>query len=78
MPLNAADVEFLKDMVPHHKLAVKMANRVIKKGQDMRVDALARGIRDGQTEEIEKMTAWLAEVGEKPNASVSDASMGNM
>jgi uncharacterized protein (DUF305 family) len=67
MTLNAADKKFLKEMVPHHKMAVTMANRVITDGQDMRVDALARAIRDGQTKEIAQMTAWLAEVGEKPN-----------
>lgn len=70
MPLNAADKKFLKEMVPHHKMAVKMADTVIKEGSDMRVDALARAISDGQAKEIEKMEGWLKEVGEKPYGSM--------
>lgn len=70
MPLNAADKKFLKEMVPHHKMAVKMAEVVIKEGSDMRVYALARKIRDGQAKEITEMTSWLTEVGEKPNGSM--------
>lgn len=70
MPLNAADKKFLKEMVPHHKMAVKMADAVIMEGSDMRVYALARAIRDGQAKEIEKMEGWLKEIGEKPNGSM--------
>lgn len=70
MPLNAADKKFLKEMVPHHKMAVKMADTVIKEGADMRVYALARAIRDGQAKEITQMEGWLKEVGEKPNGSM--------
>jgi uncharacterized protein (DUF305 family) len=72
MPLNSADKKFLKEMVPHHKIAVDMAKAVIKDGSDIRVYELARSIRDGQTKEIEKMTAWLADVGEKPNKTMKD------
>jgi len=68
--LNAADKKFLKEMIPHHKMAVKMAQTVIKEGLDIRVDTLARAIRDGQAKEIDKMEAWLKEVGEKPNDSM--------
>lgn len=47
-----------------------MADTVIKEGSDIRVDALARAIRDGQAKEIEKMEGWLKEVGEKPYGSM--------
>lgn len=63
--LNAADIAFLKAMVPHHRMAVEMAEKVIDRGLDMRVDALARKIREAQTMEIAKMTAWLTEAGQE-------------
>jgi uncharacterized protein (DUF305 family) len=68
MSLNEADKKFLKEMVPHHMKAVKMARIVILAGSDTRVNALARKVRDGQSKEIIQMTEWLAEVGEKPNS----------
>ncbi len=70
MPLNGADVKFLKGMIPHHKMAIEMAEIVIEFGADLRVDGLARAIRDGQTKEITQMEGFLKEVGENPNDSM--------
>ncbi len=70
MALNAADKKFLKEMIPHHKLAVKMAEIVMNNGTDAKVDLLAKGIIDGQSQEIKKMEKWLAEVGETPNSTM--------
>ena len=67
MPMNAADQKFLEEMIPHHKEAVRMANMVIKNGQDIRVDTLAKKIRDGQAKEITQMEGWLKEIGRLPN-----------
>lgn len=70
MALNAADKTFLKNMIPHHQNAVKMAEKVIKEGQDARVKELAKKIRDGQTKEIEEMKEWLTEAGESLKGSM--------
>jgi hypothetical protein len=69
--LNVADKKFLKEMIPHHEMAIKMAETVIAQGSDPRVDALAKKIHDGQAGEVKTMKAWLAGDGETPNAGMS-------
>lgn len=56
---NDADAEFVKAMIPHHQAAVKMAREVLKNGKNPDVKKLAKGIFNGQQDEIELMRKWL-------------------
>lgn len=56
---NDADAEFVKAMIPHHQAAVKMARDVLKDGKNAEVKKLAKGIFNGQQDEIEMMRQWL-------------------
>lgn len=49
------DVGFIDFFVPHHQMAIEMANMVIDRGRPGNVRDLARQIRDTQAEEITKM-----------------------
>lgn len=58
VPLTPADdVEFIDFFVPHHAMAVEMADHEIAHGADPEVIAVARMMRDAQSAEIELMTA---------------------
>jgi uncharacterized protein (DUF305 family) len=70
MPLNAADRKFLRLMIPHHKMAIRMADAVAADGSDSRVGMLARKIRTAQTNEIALMERMLKQAGEKSGGSM--------
>lgn len=57
MPLSKPDKAFLADMIPHHKAALVMANKVIKQSGsgDGTVLKLAKNIVSTQTAEIKQM-----------------------
>lgn len=67
-----ADVDFLRNMIPHHQGAVDMANVVLKYGTDAEVRMLAGDVVKAQETEIRWMKAWLLKHGPK-DASASDA-----
>jgi uncharacterized protein (DUF305 family) len=57
------DQAFLKDMIPHHMMAVMMSQQALARGlltEHPRVISLATEIRDAQHREISDMAAWLA------------------
>lgn len=64
---NAADVKFLKNMIPHHEAALDMAKAELSRGADSRAKELARNVLKTQAAEIKRMKAILAESGKKPN-----------
>jgi uncharacterized protein (DUF305 family) len=58
---NAADVEFVQSMIPHHEQAVMMATMAESAASDPKVKALAADIKAAQAPEIAQMRTWLAE-----------------
>jgi uncharacterized protein (DUF305 family) len=59
---NEADVAFAQGMIPHHELAIDMADIALDPsvGANGEVRDLATRIKDGQGPEIERMISWLA------------------
>lgn len=54
-----ADADFIRNMIPHHQMALDMAKDELKKGKDPAAREMARNIIDAQTKEISMMRAWL-------------------
>lgn len=70
---NKADIKFIQDMIPHHKMAVEMATKVLNSGKDEWVAKLARAIISAQNKEIEDMQKWLDD--NKPSGSGNGGGM---
>ena len=60
---DAADVEFVTAMVPHHAQALEMAELAPERAKDQRVRAMAERIAAGQGPEIATMQTWLEQRG---------------
>lgn len=56
---NAQDAKFIREMIPHHEMAIEMADKQIKKGKNSAAIDLAKSIKSAQEGEIETMRAWL-------------------
>ncbi|MCZ4121734.1 DUF305 domain-containing protein [Streptomyces sp. H39-S7] len=61
---NAADVDFAKQMIPHHRQAVAMADLAATRAVSTDVKALATKIKGAQDPEIRTMSSWLTSWGE--------------
>jgi uncharacterized protein (DUF305 family) len=75
---NAADVEFLTMMIPHHAQAVEMADLALTQATDPKLKALAPKIKAAQAPEIELMTGWLTGWGEPVPAAAGGHDMPGM
>lgn len=62
--MNQADIKFLKEMVMHHEIAIKMSENILKTGEDLRVKTMASEIITDQKEEINEMNIILSETRE--------------
>lgn len=58
---NSQDVKFIRDMIPHHEMAVEMAQKQIDKGKNANAIAFARDIKKTQSTEIATMRKWLTD-----------------
>lgn len=58
-----ADVDFLKQMRPHHQAAIDMAKVVLANGRDADTRKLAQDIIAAQEKEIAVIDAWLKKKG---------------
>lgn len=79
--INAADVDFMQGMIPHHAQAVVMAGWCKSHGARADVVALCERIVVGQRDEIHLMQFWLRERGlEVPSdtATLHKMKMGGM
>ena len=54
------EVDFLKGMIPHHQMAIRMAQIEVRNGSDPAVVGLARRIISEQTPELHRMQSWLS------------------
>lgn len=52
---NPFDAAFIKEMLPHHKAALPMAQAELDKGSDPELKKVAQAIIDAQTREIDAM-----------------------
>jgi len=71
---NAADKAFVAEMVPHHKLAVQMAQMAQTQGQHPQIKTLAGNIIDSQNGEIDEMTKLAPTIG----ATIDNQATGQM
>jgi uncharacterized protein (DUF305 family) len=74
---NAADVEFVQSMIPHHEQAVMMSTMVELRSDDPKVKALAADIKAAQGPEIDQMRAWLKAWKVKELDAAGHMSMGH-
>ncbi len=58
-----ADIDFMKQMRPHHQAAIEMAKVVLANGKDADVKKLAQEIINAQEKEIAVIDAWLKKKG---------------
>ena len=58
-----ADVDFMKQMRPHHQAAIDMAKVVLANGKDADTKKLALEIIAAQEKEIAMIDAWLKKKG---------------
>src|SRR5205823_4852997 len=75
---NAADVNFMSGMIPHHAQAVIMAGWAKSHGARQDVLALCERIVVGQGDEIRLMQHWLREHGQTVPSATSTRMKMNM
>lgn len=54
-----ADVDFVRNMIPHHQGAIDMAKVELAHGKDAELRKMAQQIIDDQEKEIAQMQEWL-------------------
>jgi uncharacterized protein (DUF305 family) len=55
-----ADVDFARNMIPHHQAAIAMAKIELEHGKDPELKKMAEKMIADQEKEISSMKAWLA------------------
>ncbi|MCP2334651.1 DUF305 domain-containing protein [Actinoalloteichus caeruleus] len=62
---NAADIEFARDMVPHQRQALEMADLAPEHTENAEIQELADRIEGTQRPELDQLTSWLEEWDEE-------------
>jgi uncharacterized protein (DUF305 family) len=74
-----SDQAFLAMMIPHHQMAVDMANVAVKRGKDPETVALARQVIADQTAEMGEMYTWYRDwFGSEPPRMPMSGAMAMM
>lgn len=60
MAMTSADAIFAQHMIPHHQMAIDMAQSVLAHGNDPHLQKMARQIIIAQQGEIDWLNSWLA------------------
>ena len=61
--MNASEIMFVQQMIPHHEQAVTMSDLALKNSSNKEVLAIAAQIKAAQSPEIAQMKSWLAAAG---------------
>lgn len=62
-PTGDIDLDFVRNMIPHHQGAIQMAELTLRHSTDPTIRTLARNIAGAQRREITAMRAWLRTKG---------------
>ncbi|GAA4222086.1 uncharacterized protein (DUF305 family) [Streptosporangium album] len=62
---NAADITYAQDMITHHRQAIDMAILAPSRADSAALKGLASRIKDAQGPEIQYMTTWLQQQGQR-------------
>ena len=73
----AADVDFVRMMIPHHEQALEMTAMVPSRSARDDLPLLAERLEVSQTDEIAMMEQWLAERGQAPPPGERHAGHGD-
>jgi uncharacterized protein (DUF305 family) len=73
------EAAFIAMMIPHHEMALDMAEAAIENGEDPEVRRLARAVVDEQRREIAQMRSWYLEwYGQAPPVMPMSGAMAMM
>ena len=76
---NAADVTYVQNMITHHRQAIDMSVLAPTRADSAALKGLASRIKDAQGPEIQYMTSWLQQEGQKvPDHHADHAGMPGM
>jgi uncharacterized protein (DUF305 family) len=64
--VTATDRAFVREMIPHHRMAVDMAEMARMDASHRQIKTLAKSIIEGQNAEIRELTAIRRSLGVKP------------
>lgn len=73
---NDADVEFARNMIPHHEQAIDMAKLAQARATAPALKAMAERIRGAQDPEIQRMSRWLEDWNESRSATGMESGHG--
>jgi uncharacterized protein (DUF305 family) len=62
VPVESFDREFLEQMIPHHEMAIMMANMLLSGTERNEMRQLGENIISSQSSEIELMRSWLKDL----------------
>jgi len=74
---NAADRAFVQQMIPHHMMAVQMAQTAGRQGAHPQIKTLAASIISDQQAEIAQMTPTAQKLGVKPDSMPTGGQMSD-
>jgi uncharacterized protein (DUF305 family) len=57
--MKFSDISWLKEMIKHHEMAIKMSEQAVEMAKHSELKQLAKDIIKAQSYEINKMKSWL-------------------